>query len=133
MKISCPKCTNVHQDKFDLAHNFMWDANDSDFFGIGVKRPYMRVKDFPHCPLCKGPLEKSKTLATHIVMKNELEEYVDVPIKHFPEEVQKILHGFDCSGESSFGEEQDDGSIDDFNSSWGGAGPDCPTEQGEPA
>jgi len=142
MKISCPKCKNA------------WDESEKIQIGVGIRHEWegrfykpgfqmdyvwFKLKGFPFCPVCFFhnqefiTLEESKIAATAIVIRNEFDEYIDVPVADLPKDMQKILQSRDCFEESDFGKEQDEGDIDDHNSTWGGAGPDCPIEQGEPA
>ena len=71
---------------------------------------------------CRGDLvllEKKEVQLTHIILKNDMGEYIEVPIENIPQ-LQKYINSkyFDQ-------EEDDDADIGDHNSTWGGAGPDC--------
>ena len=72
--------------------------------------------------MCKGDLvllEKKEVQLTHMILKNDMGEYIEVPIKNIPQ-LQDFINTkyFDK-------EEDDDADIGDHNSAWGGAGPDC--------
>lgn len=142
MKISCPKCNNA------------WDESEKIQIGVGIRHEWkgsfykpefqmdyvwFKLKGFPFCPVCFFhnqefiTLKESKIAATAIVIRDEFGEYIDIPITDLPKDTQKALQNLDCSEKSGFGKEQDDGSIDDYNSVWGGAGPDCPIVRREAA
>jgi len=146
MKISCPKCKNEWDECAVISFNFiyfghMWpeESYGRDYYDEQFLPPDMPLNMLPFCPICFfrkhefTGLVKSNKQATHMVIKNEFDEYIDFPITGLPPQIQKILQKIDACELSEFGEEQDDGSIDDFNSVWGGAGPDCSIKQGEPA
>jgi len=79
---------------------------------------------------CKGDLvllEKKEVQLTHMILKNDMGKYVEVPIKNIPQLHQYINSKY-------FDQEEDyDADIGDHNSVWGGAGPDCEHERLETA
>ena len=124
-KLSCPKCGNK------------WDKDARIVFHIKAGMPFtiteVKIQDLIFCPVCffttKGKnnyeakldrvvLEEGEVKIKDIVVRDEFGRYIDMNSKDF----KKLRI-------SSFGEEEDNGDIDDFNSLWGGAGPDCSSKR----
>ena len=69
---------------------------------------------------CNGDLvllEKKEVQLTHMILKNDMGEYIEVPIENIPQ-LQDFIN-------TKYFDKDDDADIGDHNSVWGGAGPDC--------